>query len=239
MVDRVRSGRPLHSLDVELDLEPLASARQMGLSAAWAGRLAAHSPTSRQVLTIVRAVGGSPAASLLQPGDLLLALDGKVVTDFREVEQAAADRREVQVTVWRGAAEQTLTVPTEALSGAGLERVVQWAGATLQAPFQSMRAQRGIPPVGVYVDYFAYGSPAARYGLYPGRRIVQVDGTPTRDLDAFLRAVAGRADRSSVRLTTITWNNAAEVITLKLDKHYWPAYELLKTADGWMRRSLN
>jgi pro-apoptotic serine protease NMA111 len=239
MVDRVRDGRALHSLDVELDLEPLASARQMGLSAAWTAKLAAHSPTERQVLTVVRTVGGSPASMLLQPGDLVLALDGKVVTEFREVEQATADRSEVQVTVWRGTGEQTLTVPTVVLSGAGLERVVQWAGATLQAPFQSMLAQRGIPPVGIYVDFFAYGSPAARYGLYPGRRIVQVDGTPTPDLDAFLQAVAGRPDRSSLRLTTITWNNAAEVITLKLDKHYWPAYELLKTPDGWVRRSLD
>ncbi|HVS76023.1 MAG TPA: PDZ domain-containing protein, partial [Steroidobacteraceae bacterium] len=239
MVDRVRSGRPLHSLDVELDPEPLASARQMGLSQEWAARLAAQGPTQRQVLTVVRTVGGSPAASLLQPGDLVLALDGKVVTDFREVEKAAADRTEVQVTLWRGAGEQTITVPTVALSGAGLERVVQWAGATLQAPFESMRAQRGIPPVGVYVDFFAYGSPAARYGLYPGRRIVQVDGRSTPDLDTFLKAVAGKPDRSSVRLTTITWNNAPEVITLKLDKHYWPAYELLRTPDGWTRRSLN
>ncbi|HEY7886938.1 MAG TPA: trypsin-like peptidase domain-containing protein [Steroidobacteraceae bacterium] len=239
MVDRVRSGRPLHSLDVELDLEPLASARQMGLSPQWTAKLAAHSPTERQVLTVLRRVGGSPASSLLQPGDLVLALDGKVVTEFHEVEQATADRTGVQVTVWRGGSEQTLTVPTVALSGAELERVVQWAGATLQAPFQSMRAQRGVPPVGVYVDYFAYGSPAARYGLYPGGRIVQVDGQPTPDLDAFLKAVAGRADRSSLRLTTITWNNAPDVITLKLDKHYWPAYELLRTPEGWTRRSLN
>jgi pro-apoptotic serine protease NMA111 len=239
MVDRVRSARPLHSLDVELDLEPLASARQMGLSPEWTARLAAHGPTERQVLTVLRTVGGSPASSLLQPGDLVLALDGKVVTEFREVEQAAADRTEVQLTVWRGSGEQTLTLPTVALSGAGLERVVQWAGATLQAPFQSMRAQRGIPPVGVYVDYFAYGSPAARYGLYPGRRIVQVDGQPTPDLDAFLKAVAGRPDRSSLRLTTITWNNAPDVITLKLDNHYWPAYELLRTPDGWTRHPLD
>ena len=239
MVDRVRSGKSLHSLDVELDLEPLASARQMGLTPEWTAKLAAHSPTERQVLSVVRTVGGSPAASLLQPGDLVLALDGKVVTEFREVEQAAADRTEVQVTVWRGAGEQTITVPTVALSGAGLERVVQWAGATLQAPFQAMRAQRGIPPVGVYVDYFAYGSPAARYGLYPGRRIVQVDGQPTPDLDAFLKAVAGRPDRSSLRLTTITWNNAPDVITLKLDKHYWPAYELVRTPDGWNRHPLD
>jgi S1-C subfamily serine protease len=239
MVDRVRSGQPLHSLDAELFPEPLANARVMGLSQAWTTKLAAHSPTARQVLTVIRTVGGSPASQLLLPGDLLLALDGKVVTDFREVERATADRAQVQVTVWRGGGEQTLTVPTAVLSGAGLERVVEWAGATLQTPFQSMRAQRGIAPVGVYVDYFAYGSPAARYGLYPGRRIVQVDGTPTPNLDAFLAAVAGRADRSSLRLTTITWNNAPDVITLKLDKRYWPAYELLRTPDGWTRRSLH
>ncbi len=85
-----------------------------------------------------------------------------------------------------------------------------WSGAArrLQAPHRAMSAQRGIPPVGVYVGYFSYGSPATRYGLYPGRRIVEVDGVPTPDLDAFLGAVTGRPDRSSVRLKTITWNNA-------------------------------
>ena len=102
-----------------------------------------------------------------------------------------------------------------------------------------MSEQRGIAPVGVYVGYFAYGSPATRYGLYPGRRILEVDGVPTPDLDSFLKTVTGRPDRSSVRLKTLTWNNAPEVITLKLDKHYWPAYELRRTPEGgWVRHTL-
>jgi hypothetical protein len=28
------------------------------------------------------------------------------------------------------------------------------------------------------------------------------------------------------------------VITLKLDRHYWPTYELNRTDNGWERRDL-
>jgi S1-C subfamily serine protease len=238
MIARVREDRALHSLEAELSVLPLATARQIGLSEAWAQRLAQHTPTRRQALTVVRMVGGSPAAELLQQGDLLLAIDGAVVTRFREVEKAAADKTRVKVTVWRGQAEQTVDVATAELPGTDVDRLVDWGGATLQAPHRAMSVQRGIAPVGVYVGYFAYGSPATRYGLYPGRRIVEVDGAPTPDLDTFLKVVTGRADRASLRLKTITWNNAPEVITLKLDKHYWPAYELKRTSAGWVRRAL-
>jgi len=239
MIDRVRTQRPLHSLDAELGVLPLASARQIGLSDAWTQRLAQHTPTRREALTVVRLVGGSDAAARLQQGDLLLAIDGAVVTRFREVERAAADKERVKVTVWRGQSEQTLDVTTTQLPGSDVERLVEWGGATLQAPHRAMSVQRGIEPRGVYVAYFAYGSPATRYALYPGRRIMEVDGVATPDLDTFLKAVTGRPDRSSVRLKTITWNNAPEVITLKLDKHYWPAYELTRSANGsWARRAL-
>ena len=238
MLRRVESNQPLHSLEVEFATSPLASAREFGLTDDWTKKLTQHSPSERSVLTAVRMVGGSPASKTLQQGDLVLAIDGQVVTRFREVERAVADKKQVKVTVWRQQSEKTLDVDTTELPSTDIDRLVQWAGATLQAPHRAMAAQRGIPPLGVYVGYFSYGSPATRYGLYPGRRIVEVDGVPTPNLDAFLAAVTGRPDRSSVRLRTITWNNAPEVITLKLDKHYWPAYELVRGTNGWERRTL-
>jgi S1-C subfamily serine protease len=234
----VRDGRSLHSLEAELQPQSLAGARRLGLSDAWVSRIALANPAAHEVLGVVRLVGGSDAARVLQPGDILLAIDGKPVTQFREVERAVVNQESVNVTVWRVDHEQTFSIRTRALSGQDVERVVQWAGATLQAPHRAISAQRGIAPQGVYVAYFQFGSPASRYGLVPGRRIVEVDGAPTPDLDAFLKLVVGRPDRSSLRIKTVSWNGAPEVITLKLDRHYWPAYELVRGAQGWDRHSL-
>lgn len=238
MLERATSGRPLHSLEVEFTRTPLAIARRLGLPDSWLARIAGARADDRQLLSVTRLVGGSPAQRLLRQGDLLLAIDGAVVTGFRDVERAVADRPSVSVTVWRENAELTIEVPTVPLTGRDIERVVLWAGATLHAPHRAMLAQRGMPPEGVYVGYFAYGSPATRHGLFPGRRIVEVDGVATPDLDAFLQVVTGRPDRSSVRLRTVNWNNAQEVITLKLDRHYWPAWELRRGVYGWDRREL-
>jgi S1-C subfamily serine protease len=184
-------------------------------------------------------VGGSDAAGKLHPGDLLLALDGKVVTRFREVEEAVQGRPAVAVSVWRNGQVWDLQVNTATLSGEDVNRVVSWAGALLQAPHRALSAQRGIEPLGVYVSFFNYGSPASRYGLVAGRRIVEVDGVATPDLDAFLSRVSGKQDRDSLRIKTISWNDQIDVLTLKLDKHYWPSYELVKIDGAWQRRELD
>jgi S1-C subfamily serine protease len=238
MLDLAASGRPLYSLEAELQLLPLATARKLGLPDQRVQQMEANTDGRRQVLVVARLVAGSPAATLLKTGDLLLAIDGKVVSRFREVEQAVQKQR-VTVTVWRGTKELTIDVPTVALGGQDVDRFVVWAGATLQPPYRAIVAQRGIEPQGVMVSYFYYGSPASRVPLLPLRCIVEVDGVPTPDLDAFVKAVANRPDRSSVRLKTVNWNGAVEVLTLKLDKHYWPTSELTRTAAGWRRDTLD
>jgi S1-C subfamily serine protease len=239
MLDHVRAGTPLHTLDAEFSPLPLTEARRQGLPDAWAAKLTAQNPERRQVLTVARITGGAASARVLRQGDLILAVEGQPVTAYRDVERAVADRREAAVTVWRGQAEQVLQVPTTALSGSDINRIVLWAGAVLHAPHRAMSAQRGMLPQGVYVAFYNYGSPATRYRLLPGRRIVEVDGQPTPDLDAFLKVVAGRQDRSSLRLRTVSWNNVPEVITLKLDQQYWPTAEILRGPDGWNRRDLD
>ncbi|MEO1201558.1 MAG: hypothetical protein AAFX10_02545, partial [Pseudomonadota bacterium] len=164
-------------------------------------------------------------------------LGDQVVTSFRALERAA-QKPEVKVSIWRDGEQIDLDIATAALNGDGIQRAVSWAGALLQDPHRPMAAQRGIDPSGVYVAFFSYGSPATRYGLWAGRRVTQIDDTPTPDLETFVDVVVAKRDQASVRVTTVTWNGAVEVITLRPDNQYWPAYEVRRTADGWMRASL-
>src|SRR5271163_4869118 len=218
MINAVAAERQLYSFEAEFNVQSLAGARKLGLTDDWVRRFEEHDQQRRQVLGIDRLVAGAPAATLLEPGDLLLAIDGKVVNRFREVERAV-QRPEVQITVWRDGAAKMLSMKTVALNGRDIDRVLIWAGATLQAPHRAMAAQRGIAPYGVFVSFFFYGSPATHYGLYAGRRITEVNGQPTPDLDAFINAVRGKPDRASLRLKTVSWNGMTDVITLKLDNH--------------------
>jgi S1-C subfamily serine protease len=236
-VDIVRNDRPYFSLEAEFIYTPLFAARNRGVDEEWIAKLEENNPVFRRALSVNRLVAGTPAAALLKNGDYVLAIDGNVVTSYREVEEAV-QKESVTVTVWRNGAAQDIEVQTTSLDGRGIDRAVSWAGALLQDPHRAMAAQRGIEPDGVYIAFFSYGSPATRYGLWAGRRLVEVDETPTPNLQAFVDAIAGKGDQESVRPKTVSWNGAVEVITLKLDNQYWPAYEIRRTENGWQRSSI-
>lgn len=237
MIEKLRAGEQLRSIEVEWTQMPLATARKVALPEDWVRRYEAHNPAKRVVLTVATTVAGSPAAQFFRSGDILLSIDGQLANTFREVERAA-QRPMLEVTVFRNGEEITGQVDTVALDGLGIDRVVSWAGALLQAPHRELAVQRGVGSGGVYVSFFNFGSPASRYGLFAGRRIVAVDGEPTPDLDSFVRVAKAIGEKDSVRLNTVSLNDVPEVITLKLDPEYWPSYELRRDGYEWRRTEL-
>lgn len=83
------SIQPLRSLDAELRTIPLPKARTgLGLPAAWAARLEAAGGDKRHVLCVRRCIPRSPAFGVLKDGDLLLAVNGRTVVSYRDVEVA-------------------------------------------------------------------------------------------------------------------------------------------------------
>ena len=237
MLRRVERGTELRSLGAELVPVSLAEARKLKLPEGWVARLSAAENARRQVLIVTRLTAATPAANLLQTGDLLLAVNGRPATGFRMVEQAS-QRPAVNLLVLRNGRILSIEVPTVALSGTGTRHILLWAGAILQKPQLAAAEQFGIPRTGLLVDYYNYGSPASRYGLTPGQRIIAVDGQPTPDMHSFIAAIKPLHNADVVRLTVKGWDRAPGVITLKLDLRYWPTYEVAWGANGWTRRDL-
>jgi S1-C subfamily serine protease len=236
LLEPLQRGEPVgwRTLGAELRPLTLADARDRGLPEAEARRLEDHDEQSRSVLSVLRLMAGHPASEVLRSGDLILDIDGETVTEFREVERASQHER-VAMRVLREGELLDLDVPTEAADGSGTTEAVLWAGTLLQAPPRALATQRGLKREGVYVSRFWFGSPANRYGLQATRRITEVDGRATPDLDAFLEAVDGKPDRGSVLVRTIDLDGKVDAVTLRLDLGYWPTWVLRRGDDGWKR----
>jgi S1-C subfamily serine protease len=236
MLDVVRSegGREWRSLGVELLPITLADARLRGLGEAAARRIEQREGGRRRVLSVVRLTAGMPAAEALREGDLLISVNGQAASSFAAVERAARSER-VDVTVVRDGRELDLDIATVVQSGRGTERFLLWEGAVLQDPHPAIAAQRGVAPGGVFVSWFWFGSPASRSGLRATRRIVEFDGVPTADLDAFLALASRRANGPAARLKTLDLDGKEAVVTLKRDPHFWPTTEIRRGVGGWER----
>jgi S1-C subfamily serine protease len=237
MVHRVETGGELRTLDAELYPMPMSQARKLGLPDAWATKLGTASPEKREVLAVARLTADTPAEKVLQTGDVLLAVDGKPVATFRQMEKDTT-QKDVDLTILRDGTVQDIKTSTVSLPSDGTERILLWAGALLQKPHHAAAAQREVPSDGVLVGFYNFGSPASRYGLVAGWRIVGVNGTATPDMDSFIKAVQGLKDRDAVRLAVKNWEGTGQVITLKLDQKYWPTYEVIHTDQGWQRQAL-
>jgi len=64
--------------------------------------------------------------------------------------------------------------------------------------------------------------------------IVEVNGKPTPDLDAFLSVVNSLDASNFVRLKIQGIQDRVSVTTIKMDLHYWPTWLLFKKGNDWV-----
>ncbi|MEE3331176.1 MAG: PDZ domain-containing protein, partial [Myxococcota bacterium] len=239
VLEPLRAGRPVgwRSIGAELRPASLADGRDHGLNEEWARRLEEHDPSERRVLFVASVGAGSPAASLLRGGDLLLSVGGEPVTRIHDVERAA-QAETVTLRVMRGGEPVDVTLTPELLDGHGTRRALLWNGALLQEAPRSLATEFQLEQRGVYVAWRWFGSPANRHRLSATHRIIGVDGQETPNLDALLAVTRSVKDGESVRLDVLDLENKLDVITLERDLEFWPTVELRLEESGWKRLPL-
>ncbi|KAH7847230.1 hypothetical protein Vadar_023488 [Vaccinium darrowii] len=240
LINGVKRRMPLiRILEVELDSIFLSKACSFGLSNNWVQSLVKKDPIRRQVLCVVGCLAGSKAENVLKQGDMILAINKKPITCFGDIEDAChvldqchETDGKLNMTIFRQGSEIELLVGTDVRDGNGTTRVINWCGCIVQDPHPAVRALGFLPEGGhgVYVARWCYGSPANRYGLYAFEWIVEVNGKPTPDLDAFAEVTKEIDDGEFVRVKTVSLTGQPHVLTLKQDLHYWPTWEVRRNS---------
>ena len=235
-ITQIKENMPLYSLGLDLGYIPLFSARKLGLTDEWISKFESLKGQRRLVIVNNRFFG-SPASKEIQNGDIILSINNQLISSFREYEKLSQSKR-IMIALWRQNELMEFEVDSELLDGNDIDHVLIWAGAHIHKPHRTL-AQRGIDTSGVYIAFNNFGSPATRYGLKMGYRIVAVNEIETPTLEAFIDEIRDKKDHSSIRLKTITWNGASKIITMKLDNEFWAPYELKKIPTGWQRSIIN
>ena len=252
---------PVPIMDVEMSALLLSKATNYGLPRDWIAKLAKFDAERKQVLRVKSCVEGSDAKQKLHEGDMILAVEGALVSSFRDVKKTIDARfngrdscshsspngstrplsQEIQLTVFQNRKIKSIGVSIGMVDGLGTDRLVHWAGAQLQDTYRAIRERGYVPKEGgVYISRWHHGSPAHRYGLYALHWILEVNDTPTPNLEAFLKETKGIPHESFVRLKVCQLSDGKQkVITLKTEHRFWPTWELrLDYSSGIWRRKL-
>ncbi|KAI1317355.1 hypothetical protein EDD11_008535 [Mortierella claussenii] len=227
----------LRNLNIEVVTVQMAQARHMGLSDEWVKKVEEANPSRHHIFMVRRTETGSVSASILQELDLILSINGKVITRMYELD-VQYDATELEVVVLRKKVEVKMTVPTEEVDGNGTSRLVIWAGAMMHEPHKAVLQQSKTLPSRVYVSARSKGSPSYMYGMVPTMWITHINGTPTPDLDALLKAVRQCPDNSYVRVKTMSFDMIPTVLSIKTNMHYWPTAEMVRDDNeesGWRK----
>ena len=232
----------LRILNVETNTISMSQVRIMGVSDEWIAKVAESNP-SRHQLFMVRKIDCAPPSGhdtqSLQEGDIILTLNGNLITRVSELD-IMYDNEYLDALVVRGGKEMQLKVPTIPTEDLETDRAVIFCGAVLHRPHHAVRQQISKLHSDVYVSARTRGSPSYQYGLAPTNFITAVNDSPTPTLTEFLTAVNNIPDNTYFRLRVCTFDNVPWVATMKKNEHYFPTVEYVKDSsepNGWKVRS--
>ena len=146
---------------------------------------------------VLKVIPGSPAdRGGLQPGDIIVAINGKPVKDSTELQFEIMKTKPgtvVDITVLRGEKKLTLKVKIGKLpSKEELQEqkaIYYNLGLVLRNPTKD-ELQQYNAPYGVIVSNVYPGSPAAYAGVKPGMLIIRVNNIPVHSVSEFKRVVS-------------------------------------------------
>jgi len=232
------SGDPYYLAPAKFEYNSLAEARERGLPNDWIAKISATGAVHRRVIAVTQIVSQNTGQGGLMVGDILLAIEGEIPTNFQELE-AKFQKPSVNATVLRDGQVVDIQSATMTYQNDGTKRMVVWAGSLIQEPHFELQYQRDNRTQGVFIVNTLGGSPSIQDQLYRNRFITAVEGVPVDSLDKFIAEVSSKDPEDSINLTVVAMNGYRSVVSVQPEYNFWPTIEIALKDGEWTRTKLS
>eukprot|EP00879_Flechtneria_rotunda_P012429 GHRR01012979.1.p1 GENE.GHRR01012979.1~~GHRR01012979.1.p1 ORF type:complete len:795 (+),score=305.94 GHRR01012979.1:778-3162(+) len=175
------------------------------------------------MLVVEATVPGSPADSVLEPGDVLVRMNGQVMSHFLALEEMLDDAvgQSVDIELERGGQPVTLTIPVTDLHSVTPSSMLELAGGSLHAlSYQQARTNRAqLGQVYVAEPGYVLGRAAVpKFAI-----ITAVDGVATPDMQTAAKGLTMLQHGARVPLEYYTFNerHRRHTAILQVDRQWY------------------
>ena len=214
-------------------LKPYDDCRRLGLTDNWEVAMRKHSPKENSMLVAEMVLPEGPAHEQVQEGDILIKVNGNLLTSFIELDAIldSSVAGSVSLLVQREGKDHEVTLQVGDLHSITPDRFVTVAGGSFHNLSYQQARLYGIACKGLYVCEAA-GSFKMENAL-SGWLIDTVDNEPTPDLDTFIDVMQTIPDKSRV---VISYRHIRDLHTkatsiIHLDRHWAKQMRLLVRND--------
>ncbi|KAF5022687.1 hypothetical protein F66182_5235 [Fusarium sp. NRRL 66182] len=229
---QIQNGQRVNrgEIQVVFKLKPFDECRRLGLSSEWESLLRKSFPGENNAIVALDVLPEGPADGKLREGDILLKINGELVTQFLHLNTIFDESigQTLRILVHRDGEDVEEDVVVQDLDQVTPDRFVTVSGACfLNLSYQV--AQRFVLPCrGVYVIKSGPFHPT-----YDNYVVESINHKKTPDLDAFIKVMKDTPDRSRVVVQYWhTWDrHTLRTAVVPIDRHWFERMKMFVRND--------
>ena len=223
----IQEGKPVArgTLQTVFVYTPFDEVRRLGLRNETETAVRRKFPNSTGMLVVSEVQRGSPAEKILEPGDILVRINGEIGASFDTLAAVLDDGvgKNVKLVIERGGQMLERDLAIQDLYSVTPDQFLEVGDAVVHNLSWQQARHFNVPIRGVYVANPGYVMGAA--AVPRGAVITEVDSKPIGTLGDFESTVRELKDgeRVTVRFFTLDDPNTSQVRVVRMDRRWYPA----------------